>query len=321
MVDMKGRRKLLLMLVVTFLAGIISSHSVDAKEETDFNEIILKINEQNMKISSLEADGKVDLEIENLGAGVLELDFRYQLDPSLAIESNFQLIGEMVEYGGDGATEIRPIESYGPLIVKDRLAYYFNGYVWTVSDISKISKLLTNLISQIGINSQNFKSAEQLDRYMAFIEKYYDFTESDTDYIFQLKDPINREEFWQEAQAIQNITLNRQADQLISKPLEEWSDLEKEVYFLIFQQMETAYSKENFYISSIQLNMEANGDDVQTFASYFDLKDNFEKAEADWFKLNLKFDFSNHGADFDIQIPENAPEFYGYSFKKVNFSP
>lgn len=318
---MKGRRKLLLMLVVTFLAGIISSHSVDAQEETDFNEIILKINEQNMKISSLEADGKVDLEIENLGAGVLELDFRYQLDPSLAIESNFQLIGEMVEYGGDGATGIRPIESYGPLIIKDRLAYYFNGYVWTVSDISKTSKLLTNLFSQIGINSQNFKSAEQLDRYMAFIEKYYDFTESDSDYIFQLKDPINREEFWREAQAIQNITLNRQADQPISKPLEEWLDLEKEVYFLIFQQMETAYSKENFYISSIQLNMEANGDDVQTFASYFDLKDHFEKAEADWFKLNLKFDFSNHGADFDIQIPENAPEFYGYSFKEVNFSP
>ena len=318
---MKGRRKLLLMLVVTFLAGIISSHSIDAKEETDFNEIILKINEQNMKISSLEADGKVDLEIENLGAGVLELDFRYQLDPSLAIESNFQLIGEMVEYGGDGATEIRPIESYGPLIVKDRLAYYFNGYVWTVSDISKTSKLLSNLISQIGINSQNFNSAEQLDSYMAFIEKYYDFTESESDYIFQLKDKINHEEFWQEVQAIQNLTLNRQANQPVSKPLEEWSDLEKEVYFLVFQQMETAYSKENFYISSIQLNMEANGDDVQTFASYFDLKDHFERAEADWFKLNLKFDFSNHGADFDIQIPENAPEFYGYSFKDDNSPP
>lgn len=304
-------------LIVTFMLGMATSKPVEAQTETDWDQVLRSISEKNSNLLSMEVEGRIDLEADNLGSSFLELDFRYSLEPHLAVDINFWLVGERVEYGPQGANGIVPIEDSGPVLIIDGLVYYFNGYVWTVSDATEILNLLEEEWL-INTPAPDILNDQQMEAYLAFLQKYYDLSENETEYIIQLKENIHRPVFWQDAQDYQDLFLENGITQSTTAtssnqnnitPYEEWSESEKDAYFLIYQQLEMRYSKADYYLSSISFNLEANEEETQVLADYFYLTNIIEMADTNWFKLNLTLNFSNHGEAFEIKVPVNAPEY------------
>lgn len=300
-------------------------------QDINVKDVLTKVQEANKELGSQEGDAKLDFSVTIDGteqiAGDLNGTFQMNVDPKFAAfidgQGNFrQAVPVTDENGNVTETQNQEIPFSGQITVLDSILYAFDGSAWTVEDISdveaEVSKVYTDAMAQV-TESQ----AEVTDDLVALYEKYMDITETDSEYVFKMKPDINSEEFWADAQKVVDIEKIKQEaiDDAIAQAeaqgiemTEEQKAQMKDTYdkafnmiFDMFDNYEIHYAKDTNKVTKLVMNMTLDNEDLAKLAS--------EAMPAEDSQVNLVFNlemnFKNHGQNFDIQVPADAPTFDG----------
>lgn len=320
----KTFKKFTAMLATASMAFTMVLPTVSA-QDTNWDEVLTQINTVNQELVSMEGDGTITVAAQNMLDATLTMDFRYNTQERFAFEGSANLTGEMVTADAEGNETSMPIEFGGQATVLDGVGYLFDGQSWTVEDISaqeaQIAAQFEEIMAQVSEQSQTINDPE-------LTKKYFDLTETDTEYALSLKSDINADEFWadveskvnleeikqesidqavQQAEASGEALTQEEIDEL-TQQVNQSFEASKQVGFQLINSLEMRYSKETYYLTYMALDFGLDKADMDEIAA--NLGESAEDIPADFsLAFNLVFNFRNHGQVFDIAVPEGAPTF------------
>lgn len=321
--------KWILSFVTAFMmtVGIISP-SVSA-QETNWDEVLTELNEVNQDVVSMEGDGAIHLDVADVANGSLTFDFRYNIDPAFAAEVNGAISGELMMADEEGNMQAVPLEFAGQAAVVDSVMYFFDGTSWIVEDISEIEEEFEAQFNQAMAQAQ--EQAGDMTASVELTQKYFDLTETDTEYVMVLQDDINPDEFLADieqyvdieqikqeslSQAIEQAEAAAEAQEMefteadrqeMEAQFEQAFDAGIKLYFQIVDRMEIRYAKDTYYVTHMGIDLTFTEEDFAELAA--EMGESSEGMEGINIALSMEFNFDNHGEVFDITVPADAPTF------------
>ena len=312
-----------LLTTVTMAFGVVAP-TVSA-QDTNWDEVLTQLNEVNQEVVSMEGDGTITVSADQFIDAALNFDFRYNVEEAFALELAGDVTGELVTTDAEGNPSTMPLDFAGQASVIDGIAYLFDGSSWTVEDVSaqeeQIAAEFDNVMAQMQEQADTMSNPE-------LTQKYFDLSETDSEYVMTLKQDINPDEFWADVESLVDMEQIKQEtiDQTIQQAeasgqevteedrqtLEEQMDLSmeatKSVMFQLVDTMEFRYSKETYYLTHMLMDFSLNRANMEEIAA--DMGETTEGIPEDFnVAFSMEFNFANHGEVFDIVVPEGAPTF------------
>lgn len=312
-----------LLTTVTMAFGVVAP-TVSA-QNTNWDEVLTQLNEVNQEVVSMEGDGTINVSADQFIDAALNFDFRYNVEESFALELAGDVTGELVTTDAEGNPSSMPLDFAGQASIIDGIAYLFDGSSWTVEDVSaqeeQIAAEFDSIMAQIQEQADTMSNPE-------LTQKYFDLSETDSEYVMTLKQDINPDEFWADVESLVDMEQIKQEtiDQTIQQAeasgqevteedrqtLEEQMDLSmeatKSVMFQLVDTMEFRYSKETYYLTHMLMDFSLDRANMEEIAS--DMGETTEGIPEDFnVAFSMEFNFANHGEVFDIVVPEGAPTF------------
>lgn len=328
---MKKTFKRLTSLVATASMAFTMVLPTVTAQETNWDEVLTQINTVNQELVSMEGDGTITIAAQDMINATLTTDFRYNTEERFALEVNADLAGEMVTADAEGNETTSPINFGGQATVLDGIAYLYDGASWTVEDISAQEAEIAAQFEEI--MGQATEQAETLND-PAMTQKYFDLTETDTEYVMALKQDINPDEFWADVEsqvdleAIYQESVDQAIEQAqasataageeltqeeideLTQQMEQSFEASKQIGFSLINSMEMRYSKENYYLTYMAMDFGLDRADLEEIAA--NMGESMEGIPEDFnVSFVMEFNFRNHGQVFDIAVPEGAPTFNG----------
>lgn len=312
-----------LLTTVTMAFGVVAP-TVSA-QDTNWDEVLTQLNEVNQEVVSMEGDGTINVSADQFIDAALNFDFRYNVEEAFALELAGDVTGELVTTDAEGNPSSMPLDFAGQASIIDGIAYLFDGSSWTVEDVSaqeeQIAAEFDSMMAQIQEQADTMSNPE-------LTQKYFDLSETDSEYVMTLKQDINPDEFWADIESHVDMEQIKQEtiDQTIQQAeangqefteedrqtLEEQMDLSmeatKSVMFQLVDTMEFRYSKETYYLTHMLMDFSLDRANMEEIAA--DMGETTEGIPEDFnVAISMEFNFANHGEVFDIVVPEGAPTF------------
>lgn len=339
---MKKTMKWAMGLLATFTLSTASLATPALAQETDWDTIITELQATNQEVVSMAGDGNISLAVADQLDGTLNFDFRYNLEPRFAMELNGALdaqIAQTMVTGETGeettTTEMFPVNFSGKVSLVDGIAYLFDGASWTVEDFSAMEEQFTAEFTKYMEQAQNQTAA--LEGASELTKKYFDMSETDTEYVFAMKEGINSEEFFADLNEYVDMdaVMQESIDQAIAEAQAQGQELTEEeiqqiedqalaatqaglkLVFEVADRMEVRYSKETQYLTYFGMDVNVTEEDIAQVAQEVgETVDTSEFAGMN-IVLSMEFNFSDHGQTFDIVVPADAPTFDDSSAEPV----
>ncbi|MGO1492611.1 MAG: hypothetical protein ACTHWP_06955 [Ruoffia tabacinasalis] len=312
-----------LLTTVTMAFGVVAP-TVSA-QDTNWDEVLTQLNEVNQEVVSMEGDGTINVSADQFIDAALNFDFRYNVEEAFALELAGDVTGELVTTDAEGNPSTMPLDFAGQASIIDGIAYLFDGSSWIVEDVSaqeeQIAAEFDSMMAQIQEQADTMSNPE-------LTQKYFDLSETDSEYVMTLKQDINPDEFWADIESHVDMEQIKQEtiDQTIQQAeangqefteedrqtLEEQMDLSmeatKSVMFQLVDTMEFRYSKETYYLTHMLMDFSLDRANMEEIAA--DMGETTEGIPEDFnVAFSMEFNFANHGEVFDIVVPEGAPTF------------
>ncbi|HBY89722.1 MAG: hypothetical protein ACTHYF_04470 [Ruoffia tabacinasalis] len=312
-----------LLTTVTMAFGVVAP-TVSA-QDTNWDEVLTQLNEVNQEVVSMEGDGTINVSADQFIDAALNFDFRYNVEEAFALELAGDVTGELVTTDAEGNPSTMPLDFAGQASIIDGIAYLFDGSSWIVEDVSaqeeQIAAEFDSMMAQIQEQADTMSNPE-------LTQKYFDLSETDSEYVMTLKQDINPDEFWADIESHVDMEQIKQEtiDQTIQQAeangqefteedrqtLEEQMDLSmeatKSVMFQLVDTMEFRYSKETYYLTHMLMDFSLDRANMEEIAA--DMGETTEGIPEDLnVAFSMEFNFANHGEVFDIVVPEGAPTF------------
>lgn len=308
----------------TIMLGVSAVPAVEA-QETNWEEIMTEIYKVNQEPVSMEGEGLVNLEIQDLVSGNLALDFQYNLDPEFALDIEAYLDALLYSEDAEGEMQSFPMTLSGQAVIFEGMGYLFDGNTWYSEDVSELIDMFTEQY-QASMEQAEMVSSEQN---VELAMKYFELTETDTEYVMVLDPNLNEEEFWADIEEMLDMeTIKADAIEQVIEQTEqvegetvspaERQELEEQ-YDLAFEagksfaldfmdHVEVRYSKENYYMTGMIMQMSVTDQELNEMMMELDVENEAEMLPMDSFNMtmNIEMFFENHGENFDIQVPAEA---------------
>lgn len=335
---MKKSIKWAMSLLATFTLGTASLTTSAVAQETDWDTILVELQETNQDVVSMTGDGSIYLSLADQLEGNVNFDFRYNLEPRFSMELNGALdaqIAQTILTGesdeGMSSTETFPINFSGQVTLIDGIAYLFDGASWTVEDFSEMEEEFVaefnRYLEEAKGQTAMWEGANELTK------KYFDMTETDTEYVMTMKTGIDSEEFIADMNEYVDLdaVIEESIDQAVTEAQsltqaegeelteEEIQEIEDQAYdatqaglslvFEILDRMEVRYSKDTHYMTYMGMDMNITEEDIAQVAQEMgEIVDTSEFTGMN-IVISMEFNFSDHGQVFDITVPADAPTF------------
>ncbi len=327
---MKKINRILTMMVVFVLVLAGMTPLVQAREVNNV-EILNKISEAQKSIPSSKGDFKTTVVADVNGESVADLtvtgDYMMNVGEKFSAASNLKVSGKMAgqmpasvsgettEDGTQAKAELQDVNHELALTIVDNTLYVFDGTNWSTEDmtepISQFQKGFDEAMAQA-----SGPEAKALNEKMA---NYYDIEETDSEYIVKFKKDIDPEAFYKDLD--EAIDLEKIKQESIAQAEEEakaqgveFTDQQRQqvdYYFnnglkfglSVIDQSEQHYDKETMQLTKSVVTLVANEQSVADLMGM--------DAEALGMTGNAKITFElnvgEHGKEFDIQVPKDAP--------------
>lgn len=315
---MKKSLKFLSSIFVALLMALNVLPTVSAQSTA--GEVYAEINAANQTmIESMHANGFVSVSFlsgeQAADIGQFNFDLSYNVDPRFSMQFDGEIVSAFL---GSEAYTLSAWASEG-------VAYLFDGInnEWTVEDYSEqeydISDQVYSAINEAQAN-QTELTAEQL----ALVDKYADFTETDTDYVFTLKQGIDANELWADLESAVDMDalINDAIDQAKTAAAEQGIEFtaEEEEMIRSTYSVETlatilatnpvlsvSYSKEGYKLTAMSMVLTINPNDFMgTTEEVATEEEAAETGLPETMIVTMEMTFDSHGQVFDIVIPEEA---------------
>ncbi len=329
---LKSKRKLFTIFVTVFF--LIFNISAVQAQETNWEEVLTQITEANKTIPSLSGIGDANISVvaeeQPQFEGKYNFDFRYNVDPRFSGElalngsSSFP-VNEYDDEWNVVDTSMQEQPTDFTLTIVEGILYVFDGSSWTVEDITEIETQASEEYYQALSEAEETGQYQVTPELVAFYEKYFDLSETETDYVFTLKDNVNSEEFWNDLEASSNFNLEakkqeavEQAIAQIEEQTEEPMSAEERTQFEetynkafnfildVGSNITMSYDKATYMISGMNMNLQITEADIKELIGAEISDENLGGLLID-LAINLTFD--EQGQSFDIQVPADAPTF------------
>ncbi|MBG9982335.1 hypothetical protein HZY86_04330 [Aerococcaceae bacterium DSM 111020] len=332
MKELKNRGKLVTILVAVFF--LVSSIPTVYAQETNWEEVLTQITEANKTLPSLSGTGDANISVvaeeEPQFAGNYNFDFRYNVEPRFSAELslNGNTSFPVNEYDEDWNvvdTFMQEEPTNFTLTVVEGILYVFDGSSWTVEDISELEKQASDEYYQTLEEVENSGQNDITPELVSFYEKYFNLSETDTDYVFTLKENVNSEEFWNDLEASSNINIEAKKQEAIEQAIaqieeqteepmtpEEKSQFEEtynksfDLALKIGQNITVSYDKASYIISGMTMDLQITEADIKELIGE-EIQD--EDLGGLLIELAINLTFDEQGQTFDIQVPADAPTF------------
>lgn len=309
---MKKGFKILSSVFVALLMALNVLPSVSAQSTA--SEVVAEINAANQNtLESMHSNGFVSVSFvsgeQSADIGQFNFDLSYNVDPRFGMAFQGEVVSPFL------GSEAYTLSAWA----LDGVAYLFDGVnnEWTVEDYSdqeyEISEQVYTAINEAQAN-QTELTAEQL----ALVDKYLELSETDTDYVFTLKQGIDANELWADLESAVDMDtlINEAIDQAKAAAAEqdieftaEEEDMIRSTYsaetlatILATNPVITAsYSKDGYKATGMTMVLTINPNDF--------VGSEEEAAESglpETMIVTLEMTFDNHGQNFDIVVPEEA---------------
>ncbi|MGO4941115.1 hypothetical protein ACTQ5R_00505 [Ruoffia tabacinasalis] len=312
-----------LLTTVTMAFGVVAP-TVSA-QDTNWDEVLTQINEVNQEVVSMEGDGTITVSADQFIDAALNFDFRYNVEEAFALELAGDVTGELVTTDAEGNPSSMPLDFAGQASIIDGIAYLFDGSSWTVEDVSAQEEQIAADFESI--MSQAQEQAETIND-PALTQKYFDLSETDSEYVMTLKQDIDSEEFWADIESQVNLEqikqesidqaiaqaeaageeLTEEDRQMLQDQMDQSFEAGKKIAFQLVDNMEMRYSKDTYYLTYLVMDYSLDSADMEQIAA--DMGESTESLPEDFnVAFSMEFNFTNHGEVFDIVVPEGAPTF------------
>lgn len=311
---MKKGFKLLSSLFVALLMALNVLPSVSAQSAA--SEVFAEINavNQTAPLESMHANGFLSVSFvsgeQSADIGQFNFDFSYNIDPRFAMEFDGEVISPFL--GSDTYT----LSAWA----SEGIAYLFDGVnnEWTVEDYSAQEYEISDQV-YTAINDAQANQTELTADQLALVDKYADLTETDTDYVFTLKQGIDANELWADLESVVDMEalINEAIDQAKATAAEqgiEFSAEEEEIIRSTYSAetlatilatnpvISISYSKDGYKVTGMTMVLTINPNDFVEATE----EEAAESGLPETMIVTMEMTFDGHGQVFDIVVPEEA---------------
>lgn len=300
-------------------------------QETDWASTIQNIQEASQTLPSAAVTGDVNINVtsegEEFATAQFQVDGLYNIEPRFSASVN--LLGQFnfsyEEYDSEGnVTGTSDIDESLDLhaTILEGFLYFRKGSTWHVEDISEAEQEISEIIAQ-SFDPATAMMEVSTDEVLQFYEKYFDMTETDTDYVFSVKGNINPDEFIADFEAVTGVsideiqqqqteetiaTLEDQSGEPISEEeramIEETSSNSFALGLAMIDNLTLTYNKDNYQLSGMYYDVTLTEAEIAEYLGDMAATDISSSFQLD-FTMQLNFD--QHGETFEITVPEGAP--------------
>lgn len=305
---MKKTMKYLFSLLAVVALGFGAVLPTISAQDTDSKEVLSQIITANQDVVSMEGTGNVSLSVSDLASIDANVDFRFNNEERFAAEVTGDATGELSS---------TPFNLSGEAALVDGVAYVNDGSSWKVKDVTAQEDQLAARFEQVMTKVAN----QSTDALVNGAQKYFDFSETEAEYVLTLKEGIDAEEFWADvedqvdvdrlaqlavdeasAQADQTgVPLTDAQVQAVEDQAMESYEAAKGIAFEAVQHLELRFSKDNHYITYVGADFDLDGAQLEELLG--------RSTGGLGLTGSGEVNFSNHGETFDIQAPADAPTF------------
>lgn len=316
---MKKMTKAFVLMMTLFLALSVVPSQVFG-QELDLVNILNEIQAANMDIESAEGDIKGAIYAEVDGVPYLDLNvsgpFMFNVEPRFALEAEMAVEGSVSETDAEGEVQTEEIAEQATLVFLEGMLYAFNGSEWTTKDLQKEEEEFIKSYEEAKAQEEKIDKAALNEKMLA----YYDVEDTGDTYIIKLKEDIDSEAFWTDVnevvdiEAIKEEAMQQAQDQAEEQGVEftEAQRNQVEYYFNnvlnlfidLIDNVEIHYTKEDYKLTKMVVDLSATEVEVGKVIGM----DPEALGITGKAKINYEINLSNHGGEFDIQKPADAPE-------------
>lgn len=275
--------------------------------------VLTEIQEANKHFESVKWDGviKVSAVSDNQTADMGQLNFNGTFN-GIPLQGSFEGNVSSLFLGGQ-EIGLKAFYQNSTAYIGTMEGEAGSGINWTAYDFTTLEADMIKSFQDAYSQSSNVDPQKTTE----FTSKYMDVTETDTDYVYTLKQDINAEEMWNDMDAL--VDLEKVKEDMIAnmeeqsgEALDEESRAQLDKSFnseslAKFLQMkpviEVSYNKETKFISKLLMDLTVN---MQDFMSEEELSENAESGMPQSFSVHVEMNFSEHNVPQEVTVPEEA---------------
>lgn len=275
--------------------------------------VLTEIQEANKHFESVKWDGviKVSAVSDNQTADMGQLNFNGTFN-GIPLQGSFEGNVSSLFLGGQ-EIGLKAFYQNSTAYIGTMEGEAGSGINWTAYDFTTLEADMIKSFQDAYSQSSNVDPQKTTE----FTSKYMDVTETDTDYVYTLKQDINAEEMWNDVDALVDLEKIKEdtianMEEQSGEALDEESRAQLDKSFTSeslakFLQMkpviEVSYNKETKFISKLLMDLTVN---MQDFMGEEELDENAESGMPQSFSVHVEMNFSEHNVPQEVTVPEEA---------------
>ena len=275
--------------------------------------VLTEIQEANKHFESVKWDGvfKVSAVSDNQTADMGQLNFNGTFN-GIPLQGSFEGNVSSLFLGGQ-EIGLKAFYQNSTAYIGTMEGEAGSGINWTAYDFTTLEADMIKSFQDAYSQSSNVDPQKTTE----FTSKYMDVTETDTDYVYTLKQDINAEEMWNDVDALVDLEKVKEdtianMEEQSGEALDEESRAQLDKSFnseslAKFLQMkpviEVSYNKETKFISKLLMDLTVN---MQDFMGEEELAENAESGMPQSFSVHVEMNFSEHNVPQEVTVPEEA---------------
>lgn len=310
---MKKGFKLLGSLLVALLMAINVLPTVSAQSTA--RDVLTQINAAGQnQLESMNANGFVSVAFQSgeqtADIGQLNFDMSFNIDPRFSMEFQGEVVSPFL------GSETYTLSAWA----LEGIAYLYDGLndEWTIEDYSAQEQEISDQV-YAAINEAQAQQGELTEEQIALAEKYSDFSETETDYVFTLKQDIDANELWADLNSAMDMEalINDAIEQAKATGAEQGVEFtaEDEEMIRSLYSVETleavlgtnpvisaSYDKTTYKPTGISAVLTINPNDFMGTTE----EEAAETGMPETVIVTIEMTFGGHGETFEIVVPEAA---------------
>lgn len=317
--------------IVTILVSTVFSPLVQAQEQSiDLPSLITNIQEANKEIESMAGKLTLDLNVDVPELVKLESkiqgDFQFNVSPrfSAKVAGSADLTTASPVLAEDGSatdemetnTDNRNID----ITIVDGILYAYDGSAWTVEDISEMEQLISQEVTNVIKETQANISSQSVDKILPLYEKYYDITQTDSEYVFTMKENIDKDALWADIEVATGENIREQVIKEVEAEMdrqgESFTPEEKEIFEALFYNIldliidqvgnaVVAYDSTTYKLTRTEFIVHLTSEELAKVLEPIVSSNVPEGIQID---VTYVINYYDHGKEFDIVVPAEAPK-------------
>lgn len=275
--------------------------------------VLTEIQEANKHFESVKWDGfiKVSAVSDNQTADMGQLNFNGTFN-GIPLQGSFEGNVSSLFLGGQ-EIGLKAFYQNSTAYIGTMDGEAGSGINWTAYDFTTLEADMIKSFQDAYSQSSNVDPQKTTE----FTSKYMDVTETDTDYVYTLKQDINAEEMWNDMDALVDLekvkedtikNMEEQSGEAVDEEtraqLDKSFNSEALAKFLQMKPViEVSYNKETKFISKLLVDLTVN---MQDFMGEEEFAENAESGMPQTFSVHVEMNFSEHNVPQEVTVPEEA---------------